>query len=69
MVLTNLQNTAFFTQAAQIGPASNARAQLVIEGIWTTEDLFNSEDHNWDQFALSCRRPGRILDANGNLVN
>ena len=52
-----------------MGLTANTRAQLVIEGIGTTEDLSNWEDDDWDQFALSCRRPGRILDMNGNLVN
>ena len=69
MVLTILQNTVFFTKAAQMGLTALTRAQLVVEAVANADDLSDWEDDNWDKFSSSCRRLGQILDANNNLIN
>ena len=69
MVITLLQNTSFFTEAAQMGITALTRAQLVVEDVSNADDLSYWEDEDWDQFSSSCRRPGQILDANNNLIN
>ena len=69
MVLTILQNTAFFTKAAQMGLTALTRAKLVVKGVTNANDLGDREDDNWDQFSSSCRCPGQIIDANNNLIN
>ena len=69
MVPTILQNTEFFTKAAQMGLTAPTRAQLVVEGVANADDLSDCEDDDWDQFSSSCRRPGQILEANNNLIN
>ena len=58
-----LQNTEFFTKAAQMGLTDLTRAQLVVEGVTNADDLSDWEDDDRDQFSSSCRRPGQILDA------
>ena len=69
MVPTILQNTAFFTKAAQMGLTAPTRTQLVVEGVANANDLSDWEDNNWEQFSSSCRRPRQILDVNNNLIN
>ena len=32
------------------------------------DDLADQEDEDWDWWALSCRKPDKIPDANGNLI-
>ena len=69
MVLTLLQNTAFFTKAAQTGLTALTCAQFVVEDVTTADDLSDWGGDDWDQFSASCRRPGQILDTNNNLIN
>ena len=69
MVLTILQNTAFFTEAAQMGLTALTRAQLVVEGVANVDDLSDWEDDDWDQFSSCCKRPGQVFDRNNNLIN
>ena len=69
MVLTILQNTAFFAEAAHMGFTDLTRAQLVVEGIAISDDLSDWEDDDWDQFSSICRRLGQILNVSNNLIN
>ena len=52
-----------------MGLTDLTRAQLVVKGVDNADELSDWEDDDWDQFYLSCRRPGQILNANNNLIN
>ena len=52
-----------------MGLTALTRAQLVFEGVANADDLSNWEDEDQDQFSLSCRRLGQILDANNKSIN
>ena len=69
MVLTLLQNTEFFAEAAQMGINVLTRAQLDVEGVANADDLSDWDDDDWDQFSSSCKCPGQILDINNNFIN
>jgi hypothetical protein len=60
---------AFFTEDIQMGLQVCIHLHLTTEGIDLVEDLaeFAKED-NWRQVIDNCRKPPKILDANGNLV-
>lgn len=69
MVLTAAQTTAFFTDAGQMGLEARTRNQLQLEGIVNVEDLAEfTEDDTWKQIIDNCRRPPKITDATGALV-
>mmetsp|Transcript_26699 Transcript_26699/g.37843 ORF Transcript_26699/g.37843 Transcript_26699/m.37843 type:complete len:548 (+) Transcript_26699:2141-3784(+) len=58
MVLTNAQNTAFFTDPAQMGIPAATLAQVNTEGIITVDDLEDFDDDALKQLADNLRRPG-----------
>ena len=68
MVLTAAQVNAFFTDADQMGLAARTRNQLITEGIEFVEDLVDFSSDDWDQIVANCKRPPKIADADGNLV-
>lgn len=69
MVLTNAQVTSFFTAPDQMGLDARTRVHLQSEGIINVEDLAEfSDDDNWKQVLENCRKPPKVLDANGVLV-
>jgi hypothetical protein len=69
MVLTAAQTTAFFTDTAQMGLDARTRTQLQAEGIVNVEDLAEfTEEDTWKQIIDNCRRPPKITDATGALV-
>ena len=68
-VLTLLQNTAFFTEAAHMGLTNLTRVQLFVEGVANADDISDWDNDDWEQYSPSRRRPGQILDANNNLIN
>ena len=65
----DFSKTTFLTRAAQMGLTALIRAKLVVEGVANDDDISDGKDDNWDQFSLSCKRPGQILDANNILIN
>ena len=68
MVYTAAQQTAFFTNAAQMGLSDRTHAQLEIEGITDVADLSEWTDDQWDDFATNCCRPGQIPDPGNTAV-
>ena len=52
-----------------MGLTDLTRAQLVVKGVDNADDLSDWEDDDWDQFSLSCKCPGQIINANNNLTN
>lgn len=70
MVFTVPATLAFFTEDIQMGLQVCTRSHLTTEGIDLVEDLakFTEEEQNLRQVIDNCRKPPKILDANGNLV-
>ena len=67
MVLTNVQTTAFFQNAAQMGILDKTVVQLGNKGITTINDLVDFDKHTIQYVADSLGRPGgRIPDPTPN---
>jgi hypothetical protein len=69
MVFTVPATLAFFTEDTQMGLQVRTRVHLATEGIDMVEDLAEfAEEDSWRQVIDNCRRPPKILNAAGNLV-
>ena len=70
MVFTVAQTTSFYKDANQMGLAARTRVFLQSEGITDVEDLeeFITKD-SWAQVLENCKRPPRIANAQGVLVD
>ena len=65
MVITNAQNNAFFTEAAQMGLSARTQTFLQTEGINTVDDLGEfTRKEDWTQIVANAKKPPRIPDPN-----
>jgi hypothetical protein len=69
MVFTAAQTENFFTQDTQTGLDTRNCVQLQTKGIVNIEDLAKfTDEETWKQVIDNCRRPPKVPDVNGNLV-
>ena len=65
MVLTASQQVSFFEYSDQIRLSNRARTpSLVLEGIFTVDDIADWDENDWYQWKSNCRNTDKVQDPN-----